>query len=214
MPGRLPYTERIMSNLPFSEACERNKEPIIQALGQVFPSRGQVLEIGSCTGQHLVFFAPSFPELSWQPSDQLEYLEGLSARIRLEGSPNIREAIELDVTKEWPGQLFDVVYSSNTAHIMSWESVCAMFAGIGDCLLPGGVFCLYGPFNESGRFTSVSNQEFDCGLRARDAKQGIRDLEALVELASGQHMELQQQFRLPANNCLLVFHKNGASIDA
>ena len=69
------------------------------------------------------------------------------------------------------------------------------------------------PFNEEGRFTSVSNQEFDCGLRARDAKQGIRDLEALVKLASGQHMELQQQFRLPANNCLLVFRKNGASID-
>ena len=175
-----------MSILPFSEACERNREPILQALGQVFPSRGQVLEIGSCTGQHLVFFAPSFPELSWQPSDQLDYLEGLSARIRLEGSPNILEAIELDVSKDWPGQLFDAVYSSNTAHIMSWESVCAMFTGVGSCLLPGGVFCLYGPFNEGGRFTTVSNQEFDCSLRARDATQGIRDLEALETLASGQ----------------------------
>ena len=201
-----------MSNLPFSEACERNKEPILEALGRIFPTSGRVLEIGSCTGQHLVFFAPSFPELSWQPSDQLDYLEGLSARIRLEGSPNILEAIELDVTKEWPGQLFDAVYSSNTAHIMSWESVCAMFAGVGSCLLPGGVFCLYGPFNEGGRFTTVSNQEFDCSLRARDATQGIRDLEALETLASGQQMKLTQQFRLPANNCLLVFHKEGASI--
>jgi len=201
-----------MSNLPFSEACERNKEPILEALGRIFPTSGRVLEIGSCTGQHLVFFAPSFPELSWQPSDQLDYLEGLSARIRLEGSPNILEAIELDVSKEWPGQLFDAVYSSNTAHIMSWESVCAMFAGVGSCLLPGGVFCLYGPFNEGGRFTTVSNQEFDCSLRARDATQGIRDLEALETLASGQQMKLTQQFRLPANNCLLVFHKEGASI--
>jgi len=203
-----------MSTLPFSEACERNREPILQALGQVFPSRGQVLEIGSCTGQHLVFFAPSFPELSWQPSDQLEYLEGLSARIRLEGSPNILEAIELDVTKEWPGQDYNVVYSSNTAHIMSWESVCAMFAGVGNCLLPGSVFCLYGPFNEGGQFTSASNQEFDCGLRARDSAQGIRDLEALESLALGQQMKLQQQIRLPANNCLLVFRKNGTEIDA
>jgi cyclopropane fatty-acyl-phospholipid synthase-like methyltransferase len=202
-----------MSNLPFSEACERNKEPILEALGQLFPSRGQVLEIGSCTGQHIVFFAPSFPALSWQPSDQMEYLEGLSARIRLEGSPNILEAIELDVLKEWPGQLFDAVYSSNTAHIMSWESVCAMFAGVGKCLLPGGVFCLYGPFNEGGRFTSASNEEFDRSLRARDPAQGIRDLDALDSLALGQQMKLQQQFRLPANNCLLVFRKNGASID-
>ena len=201
-----------MSNLPFSEACERNKEPILEALGRIFPTSGRVLEIGSCTGQHLVFFAPSFPELSWQPSDQLDYLEGLSARIRLEGSPNILEAIELDVSKEWPGQLFDAVYSSNTAHIMSWESVRAMFAGVGNCLLPGGVFCLYGPFNEGGRFTTVSNQEFDCSLRVRDATQGIRDLEALETLASGQQMKFTQQFRLPANNCLLVFHKEGASI--
>jgi hypothetical protein len=203
-----------MSNLPFSEACERNKKPILEALGQVFPTSGLVLEIGSCTGQHLVFFAPSFPELSWQPSDQMDNLEGLSARIRLEGGPNILEAIELDVTKQWPGQLFDAVYSSNTAHIMSWESVCAMFAGVGGCLLPGGVFCLYGPFNEEGRFSSVSNQEFDSGLRARDATQGIRDLEALDTLASGQQMKLQQQFRLPANNCLLVFRKIGAPIDS
>ena len=201
-----------MSNLPFSEACERNKEPILEALGRIFPTSGRVLEIGSCTGQHLVFFAPSFPELSWQPSDQLDYLEGLSARIRLEGSPNILEAIELDVSKKWPGRIFDAVYSSNTAHIMSWESVCAMFAGVGSCLLPGGVFCLYGRFNEGGRFTTVSNQEFDCSLRARDATQGIRDLEALETLASGQQMKLTQQFRLPANNCLLVFHKEGTSI--
>ncbi len=203
-----------MSDLPFSEACERNREPILEALGEVLPTRGKVLEIGSCTGQHAVFFAPSFPELSWQPSDQMEYLEGLSARIRLEGSPNILEAIELDVRKEWPGQLFDAVYSSNTAHIMGWESVCAMFAGVGSCLVPGGVFCLYGPFNEGGQFTSVSNREFDCGLQARDASQGIRDLEALDALAADQQMKLEQQFRLPANNCLLVFRKNGTKIDA
>ena len=197
-----------MPNLPFSEACERNRKPILESLGRVFPARGRVLEIGSCTGQHVVFFASSFSEICWQPSDQLEYLEGLSARIRLEGSPNILEAIELDVMKDWPGQVFDAVYSSNTAHIMSWESVCAMFAGVGNCLLPGGMFCLYGPFNEGGRFTSASNEEFDRGLRARDPVQGIRDLEELESLALGQQMKLQQQFQLPANNCLLVFQKS------
>ena len=112
------------------------------------------------------------------------------------------------MTKDWPGQAFDAVYSSNTAHIMSWESVCAMFAGVGNCLLPGGAFCLYGPFNEGGRFTSASNEEFDRSLRARDPAQGIRDLEALESLALGQNMKMQQQFRLPANNCLLVFQKS------
>ena len=99
-PGRLLYASPMSSSLPFSEACERNRKPILEALDQVFPTRGQVLEIGSCSGQHVVFFAPHFPELVWQPSDQLEYLEGLAARIRLEGGPNILDAVELDVLKD------------------------------------------------------------------------------------------------------------------
>jgi cyclopropane fatty-acyl-phospholipid synthase-like methyltransferase len=193
--------------LPFSEACERNKEPILEALLQVFPTRGKVLEIGSCSGQHVVFFAPSFPELTWQPSDQSEYLDGLSARIRQEGSPNILQAIVLDVMDAWPGQLFDAVYSANTAHIMSWEAVCATFAGVGMSLPRGGVFGLYGPFNEGGRFTSASNEEFDRSLRARDPVMGIRDLEALDSLAHRHQMKLTQQYLLPANNRLIVFHK-------
>ena len=202
-----------MSGLPFSEACERNKEPILEVLDQVFPSKGLVLEIGSCTGQHAVCFASSFRELSWQPSDQLEYLEGLSARIRQEGSPNILPVVELDVMQEWPGQQFDAVFSSNTAHIMNWQSVCAMFEGVGRCVLPGGPFCLYGPFNEAGRFTSPSNREFDRSLRLRDPAMGIRDLEALDILAQEHQLKLERQFQLPANNRLLLFRKNKGKID-
>ena len=194
-------------DLPYSEACERNRKPILEALGQVLPARGQVLELGSCSGQHVVFFAPFFPELTWQPSDRLEYLEGLGARIRQEGGRNIRQAIELDVLKSWPEDLFDAVYSANTAHIMSWEAVTAMFAGVGRILVSGGLFCLYGPFNEGGRFTSVSNEAFDRSLRARDPSMGIRGLEALDSLAHEQEMKLMQQFLLPANSRLLVFHK-------
>lgn len=203
----------MMPGLPFSEACERNKGPILEALDQVFPSTGLVLEIGSCTGQHAICFARSFPELSWQPSDQLEYLEGLSARISREGSPNILPVVELDVMQAWPGQKFDAVYSSNTAHIMNWESVCAMFEGVGRCVRPGGPFCLYGPFNEAGRFTSPSNQEFDRSLRLRDPAMGIRDLEALDRLAREHQMKLERQFRLPANNRLLLIRKNKGLVD-
>jgi cyclopropane fatty-acyl-phospholipid synthase-like methyltransferase len=202
-----------MTDLPFSDACERNREPILEALLQVFPGQGRVLEIGSCTGQHVVFLAPFFPGLTWQPSDQLDYLGGLAARIRQEGSPNILEAVELDVMKAWPEHFFDAVYSSNTAHIMCWGAVCAMFQGVGRILPAGGVFCLYGPFNESGRFTSPSNEEFDRSLRLRDPAMGIRDLDALDTLAQGHQMKLQQQFLLPANNRLLVFRKNKGGSD-
>ncbi len=196
-----------MSELPFAEASERNKQPILEALMEVFPDSGRVLEIGSCTGQHVVHFAPAFPGLSWQPSDCAEYLEELTARIRQEGAPNILDAFELDVTGTWPDSGFDAVYSSNTAHIMNWQAVRAMFAGIGRVLSPGGVFCLYGPFNENGQFTTASNEEFDRGLRARDPSMGIREREALDSLARSHRMKRVRQFRLPANNSLLVFKK-------
>jgi len=197
-----------MNDLPFSDACERNKEPILGVLEQVLPKQGCVLEIGSCTGQHVVFFAEKLPGLTWQPSDQKEYLAGLSARTRQQGSANIMDPLELDVMKTWPGRRFDAVYSSNTAHIMNWTSVCAMFSGVGRILRPDGIFCLYGPFNENGRFTSTSNEEFDRGLRARDPAMGIRELADLESLANDHQLELMQQYRLPANNSLLVFQKN------
>lgn len=198
-----------MSELPFSEACERNRRPILEVLEQVLPEQGLVLEIGSCTGQHVVYFARALTALTWQPSDQAEYLPGLAARIHEQGSPNIREAVELDVTKTWPVSSFDAAFSANTAHIMNWAAVRSMFAGVGAGLVPDGVFCLYGPFNERGDFTSESNRVFDSGLRARNPEMGIRDLEELEKLAQSHHMKLGRQFRLPANNSILVFRKSG-----
>ena len=149
------------AELPHAPACERNRQPILEVLRKVLPERGIVLEIGSCTGQHVVFFGPFNDRLSWQPSDLAENLEGLSARIRAEGSLNILPPLALDVVSAWPDKAYDAVYSSNTAHIMDWPAVTAMFAGVGRVLRPGGVFCLYGPFIESGRYTAASNEEFD-----------------------------------------------------
>ncbi len=191
--------------LPFAPACERNKQPILDVLRDALPAHGVVLEIGSATGQHIVYFASHLPQLTWQPSDQQEYLPGLAARIEYEGGENIRPPFELDVTQTWPDQVFDAVYSANTAHIMSWDAVCDMFAGIGRCLRQGGVFCLYGPFNENGEFTADSNRAFDQQLRSRDPAMGIRDLRQLEIQAAQQHIHLQQRHHLPANNQLLVF---------
>jgi cyclopropane fatty-acyl-phospholipid synthase-like methyltransferase len=193
--------------LAFSEACERNKQPILEALKPVLPGFGSILEIGSGTGQHVVFFAPRFPHLTWQPSDRATNLPGLRERLRLEGRENIRPAVELDVLGRWPQGRFEAAYSANTAHIMAWPEVRAMFAGVSACLMTEGVFCLYGPFNREGKFTSASNEEFDLRLRARDASMGIRDIGDLASLAASHHMELEQEFALPANNQLLVFRK-------
>ena len=74
-----------MIELPFAPACERNKVSILDRLVGLLPDQGRVLEIGSGTGQHAVFFARSFPSLTWQTSERESELAGLSARVEREG---------------------------------------------------------------------------------------------------------------------------------
>ena len=181
---------------PFSEASERNRAPILAVLKRVLADRKKVLEIGSGTGQHAACFAPELPHLVWQSSDVAENLPG----IREWGSA----PIELDVDGEWPVIDADAVFSANTCHIMSWPQVERMFAGIGTIASVRTV-CIYGPFNYGGRHTAESNARFDAMLRGRDPASGLRDFEAIVDLAAKNGLTLQEDNPMPANNRLLVF---------
>lgn len=198
-----------MTALSFSSAAERNRQPILDQLQTLIPQTGSVLEIGSGTGQHAVFFARELPGLLWQPSDREENLPGLTARFTMEGSKNILPPLKLDVIQNsWPNTRFDAVFSANTAHIMSWEAVVAMFTGVAASLVTHGRFCLYGPFNVDGFFTSQSNASFDAHLRAEDPKMGIRDMAAIENLANLHQLSLEQKLAMPANNFILVFKKS------
>ena len=193
---------------PFSQACENNKEPILSVLRPAFADAAEVLEIGSGTGQHAVFLAGAMPWLSWQPSDQAEYLPGIRAWCDEAGLANLRAPVELDVTaREWPVAHADAVFSANTVHIMGWPAVELLFAGVGALLPRSGVFCLYGPFNYQGRFTSASNERFDAWLRERDPRSGVRDFEALEHLARDAGLVLEADHAMPANNRTLVWRK-------
>ena len=195
-----------MSTIPFSSAAERNQQPILDQLRKFLPQRGTVLEIGSGTGQHAVFLTRNLPGLSWQPSDRLENLAGLEARFLSEDSKRILPLLKLDVISDlWPGCSYEAAYSANTAHIMPWEAVVAMFTGLATHLVSGARFCLYGPFNIDNRFTSESNAQFDAQLRAGDSQMGIRDMAAIESLANLHQMQLEYKLAMPANNFLLVF---------
>lgn len=197
-----------MNSLPYSSAAERNRQPILEQLQALIPNQGSVLEIGSGTGQHAVFFTQNMTDLLWQPTDREGNIEGLEARIKVEGNSNILPPIKLDVMHDtWPGYTYDAAYSANTAHIMQWEAVEAMFAGVGEHLLSQARFCLYGPFNIDNCFTSQSNAQFDARLRAEDSKMGIRDTGAIASLANLHQLALEQQIAMPANNFILVFQK-------
>ena len=195
---------------PFSEACEQNKYPILEVLRQELADCRSILEIGSGTGQHAAFFARKLPHLFWQTSDLADAHAGILAWITDPQLPNVGVPLALEIgTDTWPEQNFDGVFSANTTHIMGWPEVELMFAGVASVLVPGGVFCLYGPFNYHGTFSSESNARFDAWLRRRDARSGVRYFEHLDYQARRHGMSLAGDHAMPVNNRTLVWKKAG-----
>lgn len=206
----LPSPSPASADLPYSEACERNRAPILDVLKRVFADRRAVLEIGSGTGQHAASLAAGLPHLLWQPSDVAANLGGIRAWVEHCGAANLSQPATLDVDDDpWPALAADAVFSANTAHIMSWRQVEKMIAAIGRLLPPGGLFCLYGPFNRAGCATSVSNQRFDAILRARDPRSGLRGREDIARLAAAAGMDQTEDIAMPSNNSILVFRRGG-----
>ncbi len=193
---------------PYSESCEQNREPILQVLQAELAGCTRLLEIGSGTGQHAVYFTPEFPMLKWQTSDVAAYHPGIHAWIEDAGTDNILTPLALDVCKDsWPDTGFDSIFSANTAHIMSWPEVECLFEGVGKVLHASGLFFLYGPFNYNGSFTSESNARFEQWLKTRDPESGIKDFEALEVLAKNAGLVLRKDYEMPANNRVLVWLK-------
>lgn len=191
---------------PWSEACERNRQPILEVLREVLATAYDVLEIGSGTGQHAAYFARHLPHLTWHASDRVEHHAGINAWVAEAALPNLRAPVELDVRDaQWPVPAMDAVFSANTLHIMDWNAVQAMFQGIARVLRPGGVLAIYGPFNYGRRFTSGSNAAFDALLRARGVGSALRDVEAVHGLALDIGLTLLRDVAMPANNRMLVW---------
>ncbi len=194
------------SGLETWKAPENNKRVICDKLEEAFAPCHRVLEIGSGTAQHAVWFARHMSHLVWQTSDRQENLAFIRQRLAVEGGENVLAPIELDVTSNnWPPQKFDGVFAANCIHIMGWESVVAMFTGIGSVLEKGGRVAFYGPFKYDGEFTTPSNSDFDVWLKARDPVSGIRDFEAVDGLARAIGLKCLADHAMPANNQLIVW---------
>lgn len=199
-------TNATQGDLPFSQACENNKAPILALLQQAFANCSKVLEVGSGTGQHAVHFAAALPHLRWQASDQALYLADLTERLRRAALPNLPLPLLLDIRDAAQAVTgYDAVFSANTLHIMPWPVVQQLFARLNDFCTAEATLCIYGPFNYNGRFTSDSNRAFDASLKSRDPAMGIRDIAAVVALAGASGFSLQQDHSMPANNRLLQF---------
>jgi len=197
-------------NKPCAAAAERNAGPILGALRHELCGCEFVFEIGSGTGQHAVRFAAALPTLHWQTSELPQAHPGIRQWIAESGLTNVFDPVEFDVlSADVEPRTYDAVYSSNTAHIMSWDAVRRMFELVGRLLRDDGVMCLYGPFCRHGAFSTDSNAAFDASLRARNAAMGIRDLDDLDALAERAGMICTRRYAMPANNMLVVWRKTG-----
>jgi SAM-dependent methyltransferase len=193
---------------PFSEACERNRGPILDALRTILADRTRVLEIGSGTGQHAVWFAAHLPHLVWQASDVAAHLPGIRAWIDEARLPNLPPPIMLDIdAAQWPAVTMDAAFTANTLHIVSWVQIERLIAQVAALLPADGVFVAYGPFKRDGMHTAESNARFDLMLRERDPLSGIRDFEAADALAARHGLALIDDRPMPANNALAVWRK-------
>jgi cyclopropane fatty-acyl-phospholipid synthase-like methyltransferase len=193
---------------PHAPSCDRNRDPILAVLHEHFADRTRVLEIGSGTGQHAVYFATALPHLSWQTSDVAENLDGIRQWIYEAQLSNAPSPLELNVAGEWPNDKYDAVFSANTLHIMSWTEVERCFARLPSVLTDDAVVAIYGPFNYDGRFTSESNAQFNQWLQARGAHMGIRDFESVNALAEKIGLRLVADVAMPANNRTVVWRRN------
>jgi trans-aconitate methyltransferase len=195
------------SDKPHAPACERNREPILQVLRRHLTGRRRVLEIGSGTGQHAVYFAAALPELTWQTSDVPANLPGICAWLDEAGLANLPPPLVIDVNDTGPRDIYDAVFTANTLHIMSWQEVVLLFERLSALLEERATLAVYGPFNYGGRFTSDSNAGFDAQLKARSPLMGIRDFEAVDALARGIDLKLIEDCAMPANNRTLVWRR-------
>ena len=194
---------------PFSQACENNKDAILSVIAPLLKDKNNLLEVGSGTGQHAVYFSEKLSHLHWQTSDMKENHEGINQWIDDTSSKNIERPIEIDVLNyQWSKNKYSAIYSANTAHIMSWCAVQALFRGVGETLVNNGLFILYGPFNYNGKFTSESNERFEQWLKSIDVERGIRDFEAANRLAEENGMKLLKDYEMPANNRILVWQSD------
>jgi len=184
-------------------------------LRQWLPPAARVLEIGSGSGQHAIFFARALVGLQWQPSDRRETLQDLAERVDLEGrqglAPGARVAdpqeLDVDQANHWPDHRFDAVFSANSCHIMAAGSVANLVAGAAKRLGPGGLLLLYGPFQDSGIHTAASNAAFDAHLRSLDPAMGLRDAQEIKRWAQSHGLRAKADQAMPAQNRTLVFER-------
>lgn len=190
-------------------ATLRNRDAITGVLADWLPATGTVLEVASGSGEHVVYFAATFPHLDWQPSDPDPAGLTSIALYRAEaGLANIAPPLALDASSErWPVDRADAILCINMVHISPWSATLGLFAGASQLLAAGAPLILYGPYIESDTPTAESNLAFDASLRARDPAWGLRDTGVVQAAATDAGFGFTERRAMPANNLMLLYRR-------
>jgi hypothetical protein len=187
-------------------ATERNRDVIAETLARVLPAEGLVLEVASGTGEHAVHFARCFPGLIWQPSDPdpiaIASINAWRADTKL---VNVRPAMQLDASADWPISHADAVICINMTHISPWAATLGLLRNAARVMPPSAVLFIYGPYNQHGVPLADSNAAFDMSLRQQNPEWGLRYVDDIVEEADKIGLRLDQVIAMPANNLSLIF---------
>src|SRR5690554_2506039 len=184
-------TELPMTHLkPYSESCQRNRDPILAQLRELLADARLVWEIGSGTGQHASYFAQHLPHLTWQPSDRPEYHPGIEAWRAEADLPNLPPTLPFDLFDQAPAVAqTDAIVAVNVIHIAPFDATDRLFSHAAATLSPEGKIILYGPFIHEGQELEPSNRSFDQWLRERSADSGIRRLSEVESKAAAHGFE-------------------------
>ena len=201
----------------YAPATERNREAILQVLQRVLPPSGTVLEVGSGTGEHAIFFTSWLYPRKWLPSDPNPLSrDSIAAWQAYSPVDNLYSPLDLDVGAEvWPievdGQLksYDItaIVSINMIHIAPWSACLGLMAGASRILPKGGILYLYGPFKQGGKHTAPSNAAFDEMLQSQNPECGVRNLDDVIAAANAKKLRWQETVQMPANNLSVVFQR-------
>lgn len=185
----------------FSPSCDHNRNDILPVLIEIAPADGMVLEVGSGTGQHAVYFAQHLPQLQWQPSDLAPNHASIHAWKDEAALTNVLDPIVLDLLAgQWPQLTPSLMVCINTVHIVAWPGVQNLFRHAAQQLAPGGLLYVYGAYRYATRPLEPSNERFDQWLKARDPASGVRDFEAVNALAHTHGLALVEDRAMPGNN--------------
>lgn len=192
-------------------ATARNREAIRDVLNTYLPKTGTVLEIGSGSGEHALYFSEVFPDLTWQPTDP-DPLNLASIQAWQDALPEARENLLTPLSLNasdviMPVERADAVLCINVIHISPWDATVGLLRNAASLLPRGGIVYLYGPYRVKGAHTATSNEAFDRQLRSENETWGVRDLEDVTAEAERNGLSMVTTREMPANNLSVVFRR-------